>query len=209
MSVCRSNASTAQVLARSDTCSCRCHSALPRCPETPPRAVCKLTAHSLTDISVCEETLSERARFMFSARRPRQRLLVSSPNRGRALLPGDAHSVAPLTFGWPLDSHCHLHRFVFRDANLWRHKSEPHLRLTHGWARLTDVTHSSNMEHVDKVPQLLWTRARKDSFCDLDVVAVLNDLVRHAVTRVSDDTCEMACFRIEPSQLCLSPLVAF
>jgi hypothetical protein len=59
------------------------------------------------------------------------------------------------------------------------------------------------MEHVDTVPQLLSTRAWKDSVCDLGVVADLHDLVGHAVTRVFDDTFEMACLQIEPSQLCL------
>ena len=59
------------------------------------------------------------------------------------------------------------------------------------------------MEHVDTVQQFLWTWARKVCFGDVDVAAVLNDLVRHAVTRVFDDTCEMPCFQIEPSHLCL------
>ena len=49
------------------------------------------------------------------------------------------------------------------------------------------------MEHVDKVPRLLRTPARKHVvFVAVNVAAVLNDLVRHAMTRVSDDTGDIA-----------------
>ena len=56
---CRSNVLTAQMLARSG-------------------ASCKCKAHSLTDISVSVVILSDRARFLLSARLRRQRLLVPS-----------------------------------------------------------------------------------------------------------------------------------